>query len=393
MERGTVAFASRATTNSTSFGRKATLASSAKEPLWHLRDQKSEKNGPHAMVYLMNGDTYLGEWKNNMKHGKGTYTCARTGSVYEGEWKDDRRDGYGTFSVRVIPTEDRDLPSASRSSTPTFSASSSSSLNRRAPFDLGTKSNTASSLALLKSNRVPESRSGSSGGSAGATDDETVFSTKKTKIPKTEYPLRKVYAGGWRDDRRSGFGTYFYADGSYYEGEWEGGVKKGWGTMHYRDGSRYDGEWFDEKRHGQGILLLPNQDRYEGMWLNDQKEGPGKYIFKVRRQAYEGEWVQGTPKCGTLVDLPPLTAKAAASLAAATARTNFIDPAQAAQPANWLMLGGRRVRYPIPELGLATPHDVINKERERIVEERVKRLLRRSTGESEDELDEEDLED
>ena len=42
-----------------------------------------------------------------------------------------------------------------------------------------------------------------------------------------------------------------------------------------------------------------------GMWLNDQKEGPGKYIYRSRRQAFEGEWVKGMPKCGTMVDLPP----------------------------------------------------------------------------------------
>jgi hypothetical protein len=42
------------------------------------------------------------------------------------------------------------------------------------------------------------------------------------------------------------------------------------------------------------------------MWLDDQKEGPGKFIYKTKRQAYQGEWAHGMPKCGTLVDLPPL---------------------------------------------------------------------------------------
>ena len=29
------------------------------------------RNGPHAMLYLTNGDTYQGEWKNDKKHGTG----------------------------------------------------------------------------------------------------------------------------------------------------------------------------------------------------------------------------------------------------------------------------------------------------------------------------------
>ncbi|KAJ3110502.1 18S rRNA maturation protein [Phlyctochytrium bullatum] len=111
--------------------------------------------------------------------------------------------------------------------------------------------------------------------------------------------LRKVYAGEWKDDRRHGFGTYYYEDGSYYEGMWADDQKEGWGKMNYADGSVYEGEWHREMRHGQGIYLLR-------MWLDDQKEGPGRFIFKTKRQAYEGEWFRGMPKCGTLVDLLPL---------------------------------------------------------------------------------------
>ena len=42
------------------------------------------------------------------------------------------------------------------------------------------------------------------------------------------------------------------------------------------------------------------------MWLNDAKEGPGKFVYRLKRQVYEGEWMNGFPKCGALRDLPPL---------------------------------------------------------------------------------------
>ncbi|KAG5457320.1 MAG: hypothetical protein BJ554DRAFT_2704 [Olpidium bornovanus] len=388
------------------FGRRTTRnvgrpSGGVVEPAWHERDRRSEKNGPHAMVYLINGDTYLGEWKANMKHGlahagKGTYTCARTGSVYEGEWVNGCREGYGTFSVRLIPPEDLEegessAPGSSRKSSTagSFSSSTTSDKAGSLPACLA-NSKTASALSLLLSNRAPESPAAGSERVGGA--DDTIFATVKRRPSKTAYPLRKVYAGGWKGDKRCGFGTYYYADGSYYEGEWEDGVMKGWGTMHYSDGSRYDGEWFDEKRHGQGILLLreftlvlavppsigcydhfsistypamrtaPMLDRYEGMWLNDQKEGPGKFIYKVRRQAYDGEWVMGMPKCGMLVDLPPLPSKSPGVAACGVVChlkeqqqpqncvPAFISAEQAQKPANWLMLGGRRIRYPIPEV-------------------------------------------
>ncbi|KAJ3252432.1 hypothetical protein HK104_007312, partial [Borealophlyctis nickersoniae] len=37
-------------------------------PRWKEKDLLSQRNGPHATVYMINGDWYLGEWKDNMKH-------------------------------------------------------------------------------------------------------------------------------------------------------------------------------------------------------------------------------------------------------------------------------------------------------------------------------------
>jgi hypothetical protein len=38
-------------------------------PHWQERDLLSQKNGPHATVFMVNGDRYLGEWEGNKKHG------------------------------------------------------------------------------------------------------------------------------------------------------------------------------------------------------------------------------------------------------------------------------------------------------------------------------------
>lgn len=40
------------------------------EPLWKEWDQKAQKNGLRHQVYAVNGDCYVGEWKDNMKHGE-----------------------------------------------------------------------------------------------------------------------------------------------------------------------------------------------------------------------------------------------------------------------------------------------------------------------------------
>lgn len=80
------------------------------------------------------------------------------------------------------------------------------------------------------------------------------------------------------------------------------------------------------------------------MWLNDKKEGPGKFIYRNRRQMYEGEWSLGQPKCGTLKDLPPLQGQAPR-------------------------------KYLIPAIELAEPERLLEEERRALVEEREERML------------------
>lgn len=115
--------------------------------------------------------------------------------------------------------------------------------------------------------------------------------------------LVKEYSGGWANNKKEGYGAHFYASGERYEGEWFEGKRSGWGRMHYSDGSVYDGEWLDGQRSGRGLLLLTSGNRYEGMWEFDKKHGDGKYFYLDKGQLYSGTWVEGTAKCGTMVDL------------------------------------------------------------------------------------------
>ena len=43
------------------------------------------------------GDTYVGEFKDNRAHGQGTFTYTN-GGKYIGEWRDDKNHGQGTYT-------------------------------------------------------------------------------------------------------------------------------------------------------------------------------------------------------------------------------------------------------------------------------------------------------
>ena len=47
----------------------------------------------------LNGDVYIGTFKNNLRHGYGTYNYHATREIYEGEWQFDLWHGKGTYSV------------------------------------------------------------------------------------------------------------------------------------------------------------------------------------------------------------------------------------------------------------------------------------------------------
>ena len=48
------------------------------------------------MTYA-NGHVYVGQWKNGLFEGRGTYTWT-DGRVYEGDWKEDKKHGQGKMT-------------------------------------------------------------------------------------------------------------------------------------------------------------------------------------------------------------------------------------------------------------------------------------------------------
>ena len=63
------------------------------------KDNEEIWNDCQGATKYENGDSYVGEWKDNKRHGKGTYRYA-DGNKYVGEWKDDDFNGKGTLTTQ-----------------------------------------------------------------------------------------------------------------------------------------------------------------------------------------------------------------------------------------------------------------------------------------------------
>lgn len=55
--------------------------------------------------------------------------------------------------------------------------------------------------------------------------------------------------GEYRDDKKEGYGEFFWPDGRVYKGYWKGG-----------------------KQHGKGIFITPEQETKYGVWCDGKKE-------------------------------------------------------------------------------------------------------------------------
>ena len=123
----------------------------------YVGEWKDDKRHGQGTLTSPNGDKYVGEWKDGKRHGQGTMTNAR-GEKYVGEFKDGKKDGQGTY----------------------------------------TNADGAKYVGELK-----DGKKHGQGTYTWANGDK--------------------YVGEYKDDKRHGQGTYTWADGRKYVGEYKNG--------------------------------------------------------------------------------------------------------------------------------------------------------------------------
>eukprot|EP00741_Cyanophora_paradoxa_P004225 tig00000789_g4103.t1 len=204
------------------------------EQLWKTWDTKANKNGGLHTVYFRTlnqnhgtvkrgkpppkvwaqqskqyvKNTYLGQWRDNLKHGYGIQ-IEKNGNKYEGEWNRGRRHGQGTYYVCI-----------------------NGKLVKR--FE-------------------------------GHWCDDTMQGRGKYY-----YPDGTQYDGEWLSNERHGQGRFTYASGDLYEGQWHYGLRQGYGILDYANGDRFEGYWVNDRKEGAGTYYYASSGRrYDGEWVAD----------------------------------------------------------------------------------------------------------------------------
>lgn len=191
---------------------------------WKINDEKAYKSGTRRTLYwaqkkeageegvvegepFTQGQSYQGEWKNNLKDGYGIQQYAN-GNKYEGQWSESRRHGEGVLWAKV-----------------------------------------GSKLRKVYT--------------GGWLDD------KKHGEGTYFYQGGDSYQGSWELGRRHGQGTMRYADGSVYIGTWHTDLRCGTGTLSKANGDCYEGTWLDDKREGTGSYFYASGKVLVAEWEAD----------------------------------------------------------------------------------------------------------------------------
>jgi len=193
--------------------------------LWKINNDKAQKNGSHHAIYWVKpqqkyedgsfkgekwitSSKYIGDWRENKKHGFGIQTYAN-GDKYEGDWEDNMRSGHGT-------------------------------------------------LWVMEGKKLRREYTGK------------WMNDKKSGRGSMFFKNEDRYDGFWLNDLPHGEGRMIYQNGDIYEGQWSFGKKSGYGVLTKRNGDHFEGQWVNDKREGQGSYFFASKNKvFVGEWVDD----------------------------------------------------------------------------------------------------------------------------
>ena len=118
------------------------------------------------------------------------------------------------------------------------------------------------------------------------------FKDGKILIGTAIYPGGARYAGGFKNYKPHGEGTFTYSDGSKYFGEWKNGKGHGQGIKTWKDGRKYTGGFKNDEPHGKGTFIHPDGTKYFGQYKDGQRHGEGTLTY-ADGKTYIGQFAAG----------------------------------------------------------------------------------------------------
>jgi len=242
-----------------------------------------------------NGDVYVGETVETVRHGVGTHTCS-TGDVYEGGWKDDKRHGHGkiTYVSGLMYEGDWEDDKTCGKGVCAYVNGDAYDGEWRNDHRWGWGIQLFANGDEYEGEWVDDIIEGNGmyTFADGSTFTGSMMSGSRVRGRFVTKDGDVEYDGDWRGSLRHGRGKFVSVGEMKYIGQWEDDKRHGRGKCEFSGGSTYDGEWKHDAFHGSGEWKTPTQT-YVGEFVDGHKQGQGTTVFHDNEGEYRGAYVKG----------------------------------------------------------------------------------------------------
>lgn len=186
-------------------------------------------------VLMTNGDIYMGDFKNSLRHGIGICYYFN-GSEFKGAWQADKPHGNGELT-----------------------------------YADGTVRKGVWSENVYQ----------------GSVDKGVTTKSGGPQPPVS--PVHEKLEGCQSGNCQNGRGTYVFSNGNIYTGNFQNGWPNGLGKISYVEGDVYEGEMERGHLHGKGIMISANGNKVQGIWEL------GKFIKSAQQEQVANTVPANTP--------------------------------------------------------------------------------------------------
>lgn len=103
----------------------------------------------------------------------------------------------------------------------------------------------------------------------------------------------------WSNNKKNGFGLFYYHTGAVYEGNFVDDIREGQGKLTFMANSAveegYEGTWVNDEWHGYGIYRYRKEEgKIHYIYsYSDVFQKFGDVLIRCPGTVYEGDWVHG----------------------------------------------------------------------------------------------------
>ncbi len=204
------------------------------------------KHGLGKNVYA-NGETYVGAWRNDKRHGKGKFITAAM--TQEAMWENNIPQNPSKY---IFPNGD-------------------------------------SYEGVLRDGKVDGQ--GKKTDAQGNISEGNFVNGSLNGYGTVRYVSGDFYEGIWKDGRLNGQGKMTKANGDIFEGNFVNDELQGYGKAWFASGDCYEGTWFNGEISGFGTYTHKNGGYTRGNFINGKRDGFCKVVCTAdESKVYEGHW-------------------------------------------------------------------------------------------------------